>query len=369
MRVLIAGGGTGGHIYPGITLASTIKEADPSHEILFVGTNRGLEADVVPRTGYKLHILNLSGIPRRLSLGIIKSVFRAGKGMMDTVRLLRSFKPDVVVGTGGYVCGPVVLTAAVLGYPTLIQEQNAFPGITNRILGRFVRKVCLGYQAAEKFFPRNKVIVTGNPIRPEIGIVPRTLAAQRLGIRDDRQTMLVFGASQGAQSINRALLESLPVLLKHEDLQVLWITGNANYETIKEQWSQTVVTQGKEAVHIWPYLHNMPDAFAVADWVVSRAGAISLAEITRQGLPAILIPYPFATGDHQTYNARVLAEAGAAWVVADSQLKGEDLVDMVERLISSPSLKTSMGEASLGLSHPKAAQDLAREVLALGQAK
>ncbi len=365
MRIMIAGGGTGGHVYPGITLAQTLKELDPSHDILFVGTARGLEADVVPRTGFPLHTLTLSGIPRRLSWKMLLALFRAGRGMLETFKLLKTFNPDVVVGTGGYVCGPVVLSAALLGYPTLIHEQNAFPGMTNRILGRFVKRVCLGYEAAGRFFPKAKVKTVGNPIRREIGLVPRQEAAKRLQVSPARPTMLVFGASQGARSINQALLDSLSRLLRHRELQVIWVTGAADHGRIMEEW-QKVAVDNREAVRIWPYLHNMPDAFAVADWVISRAGAISLAEITRQGLPAILVPYPYATGDHQTWNAKVLADAGAAWVVPDSQFNGDILTEQVDKLMASPELRAAMAAASRGLSRPEAATDLAAEVLALG---
>lgn len=366
MKILIAGGGTGGHIYPGITLATTLKSIDANHQILFVGTERGLESDVVPRAGFDLKLLNLSGIPRRLSLQMFVSMVRAGKGMIETVNLLRSYQPDVVVGTGGYVCGPVVLTAALMGLPTLIQEQNAFPGITNKILGRFVKRVCLGYEEASRFFPRKKIKVTGNPIRPEIGVIPRKEAAVRLGISDQAQTVLVFGASQGARSINKALLGALPDLLSQHELQVLWLTGRKDFESLSAELNQMNLGENRQRIHVWPYLYNMPDAYAVSDWVVGRAGAISLAEITRQGLPSILVPYPHATGDHQTWNARVLDKAGAAWMVADRDFSDACFLQMAHKLISSPDMRRTMGLASLAAGHPSAANDLAAEVLALG---
>lgn len=367
MRILIAGGGTGGHIYPGITLAQTLKKMDPSHEILFVGTKRGLEADVVPRAGFELRLLTLSGIPRRISWKMILAMVRAGRGMMETVKVIRSFRPDVVVGMGGYVCGPVVLSAALMGLPTVIHEQNAFPGITNRILGRVVRRVCLGYAAASKYFPASKVRVVGNPIREAIGTIPRQEAAERLGMDGNRPTLLVFGASQGARSINQALLDSLPALhLEFPSLQVLWITGQANFETVQSALAAFNDPLPKETLYVWPYLHNMPDAFAVSDAVIGRAGAISLAEITRQGLPAILVPYPHATGDHQTYNAKVLGDAGAAWVVADHEFTAEVLMNDLRQLMNDAARRGKMRQASLDLSHPSAAMDLAREVLSFG---
>lgn len=370
MRILIAGGGTGGHIYPGITLAQTLKKKDPSHEILFVGTERGLEADVVPRAGFDVHLLKLSGIPRRLSWKMLLAMVRAGRGMFETVKLIRLFRPDVVVGTGGYVCGPVVLSAALMGLPTVIHEQNAFPGITNRILGRFVRRVFLGYGAAAKYFSAKKIRVTGNPIREAIGAVPRGEAAERLGVYQSNTTMMVFGASQGARSINQALLESLPTIgLKYPELQILWITGQSNYETVKENLAKILDEKSRRTIHVWPYLYNMPDAFAVSDFVIGRAGAISLAEITRQGLPAILVPYPHATGDHQTYNAKVLGDAGAAWVVADRSFNAGVLMDYLRQFMDDPVRREKMRLASLELSHPSAAEDLADEVIALGKPK
>lgn len=369
MKIIITGGGTGGHIYPGITLATTLKSMDPTHEILFVGTEHGLEADVVPRAGFELRKLKLSGIPRRISPQMFIAMIRAGKGMLETIHVLRQFRPDVVVGTGGYVCGPVVLTAALMGIPTLIQEQNAFPGITNKILGRFVKRVCLGYEEASRYFPRYKVKVTGNPIRPEIGSVPRSEAAARLGVSANKVTMLVFGASQGARSINKALLESLPKLLTKTDLQVLWLTGRKDYDTLIGELKSLNLGNMQEALHVWPYLYNMPDAFAVSDWVVGRAGATSLAEITCQGLPAILVPYPYATGDHQTWNARVLATAGAGWSIPDKEFSGERLLELVEKLFNSPDMRRSMGMESRALGKPMAAHDLAQETISLGTSR
>ena len=253
MRIMIAGGGTGGHVYPGITLAQTLKELDPSHDILFVGTARGLEADVVPRTGFPLHTLTLSGIPRRLSWKMLLALFRAGRGMLETFKLLKTFNPDVVVGTGGYVCGPVVLSAALLGYPTLIHEQNAFPGMTNRILGRFVKRVCLGYEAAGRFFPKAKVKTVGNPIRREI-LFPGSGKRLQVPLPAPRCWSSVPAKARAAS--NKPCWK-FATLLRHRELQVIWVTGAADHGQIMEEW-QKVAVDNREAVRIWPYLTICP---------------------------------------------------------------------------------------------------------------
>jgi UDP-N-acetylglucosamine--N-acetylmuramyl-(pentapeptide) pyrophosphoryl-undecaprenol N-acetylglucosamine transferase len=213
------------------------------------------------------------------------------------------------------------------------------------------------------------VKVTGNPIRPEMGSVPRVEAAKRLNVAANKLTMLVFGASQGARSINKALLEALPKLQNIQSLQVLWLTGRKDYDTLMDELKRINIDNDSETLHVWPYLYNMPDAYAVSDWVVGRAGAISLAEITSQGLPAILIPYPYATGDHQTWNARVVAAAGAGWSIPDKEFSGERLLELVDKLIASPDLRESMGAASRSLGKPMAAKDLANEAIALGTSR
>lgn len=366
MRVLIAGGGTGGHVYPGITIAQAIRERKPGAEILFVGTREGLEADVVPREGFALETIPLVGIPRRLSPRLALAIWLAGKGFFAALRLVKRFRPDLVVGTGGYVCGPVVLAGLILGVPSAIQEQNAFPGLTNRLLGRLVRRVFLGYEEAARHFPRDKVMVTGNPIRAGILTADRAEAAARLGLDPELTTVLVVGASQGARSLNEALLTCLPRLLLQPRLQVLHIAGKRNYEAVREAMGHLNLPPAMaERVSLVPYLHEMPAAYAVADLVVSRAGAISLAEMTARGLPLILVPFPYAAADHQLFNARALERKGAAKVILDRELNGERLLAEILSLLRDPTALARMRRASQACGRPEAARAIAAELMRL----
>ena len=333
MKVLIAGGGTGGHIYPAVTIGKALLEKGA--ELLFVGTHRGLEKDIVPREGFDIEFISVDYFPRRLSWRLVRSMFTAGKGVREAISLVRRFAPDACVGTGGYVSGPVVLAAALLGVPTIIQEQNALPGLTNRILVHVVDKVALGYEAAMGGFRRrDKLVVTGNPIRPEIVAMSRREGAARLGLDPRRRLVLVTGASQGARSINRAVIEAFSQL-RGLDAQILVAVGASGYEAFLAEISRhepngrpVLDGQGRRFgnVTVVPYLYDMPAALAAADLVVGRAGALSIAEFTARGLPVILIPYPHAAENHQEKNAKVLEEAGAARVIRDSELNGERVV-------------------------------------------
>ena len=367
---MIAGGGTGGHVYPGITIAQAIRECKPKAEILFVGTREGLEADVVPREGFALETIPLAGMPRRLSPGVVRAIWLAGKGFFAALRLVRRFRPNLVVGTGGYVCGPVVLAGALLGIPSAIQEQNAFPGVTNRLLGRLVRRIFLGYEEAVPHFPREKVMVTGNPIRAGILSADRAEAAVRLGLDPALTTILVAGASQGARSLNEALLTCLPRLLLQPRLQVLHIAGKRNYEAVREAIGHLNLSPAMAGrIVVVPYVYDMPAAYAAADLVVSRAGAISLAEMTARGLPLILVPFPYAAADHQLFNARALERKGAARVIPDRELNGERLLAEILSLLRDPAALARMRRASQACGRPEAASAIAAELVCLAGEK
>lgn len=369
MRVMITGGGTGGHVYPGLTVAQTIMDKHPQTEVLFVGSEHGLEADVIPREGYRLETIPLVGLPRKLSLKVFFALWLAGKGFIEAGRIIRRFKPDVVIGTGGYVCGPVVLAAALARIPTAIQEQNAFPGLTNRLLGRVVSRVFIAYEEASRHFSRTKVMLTGNPIRSNVMKAVRAEGAARLGLDPHLETLLVVGASQGARSINEALLTALPSLLRMQRLQILHITGKRNYEAVREAMIHLNLPHAMAArVHTVPYLYDMPDAYGVADLVVSRAGAISLAEMTARGLPMVLVPFPYAAADHQTFNAHALEKRGAAKVIDDRALTGERLLAEVMPLLREPGTLARMGKASLACGRPDAARLIAGELVRLAGA-
>ncbi|NLY52052.1 MAG: undecaprenyldiphospho-muramoylpentapeptide beta-N-acetylglucosaminyltransferase [Firmicutes bacterium] len=365
MRVLIAAGGTGGHIYPGLTIANELKKRYPQGEILFVGTQYGLEKDIVPRAGYPLELISVQYIRRALSLDLVKTGFIALKGLGQSFRIIRRFKPDVVVGTGGYVAGPVLLAATLSRVPTFIQEQNAFPGITNRLLGRFMSGIALGYAEAERYFPKDgRVIVTGNPIRSEITAISKAEGIRRLKLRPDYRTIVVFGGSQGGLSINRAMRELAPRLNREARLQVIHQTGQKSYGAIarevlglSDQGTEEVPPSVQDGcIRIVPYIYDMPAALAAADLVVGRAGALSIAEITVRGLPAILIPFPYAAENHQEKNARVLERVGAARVILDRDVNGDTLGACIFELLGNPSLLARMAAASKELGRADATQ-------------
>lgn len=370
MRYLIAGGGTGGHIYPALAIAGALRSLDEAAEFLFVGTGHGLEADLVPRAGYQLEKIELYGFQRRLSLRNIKNVFLLGRSLWQVRRVLREYRPDVVVGTGGYVCGPVVAQAARSGIPTLIQEQNALAGITNRILGRLVDVVALGYaEAAASFSGRKaRLVVTGNPVRPDLLLAEREEACRFFGFRTDLPVILITGGSQGARSINQAAL-TLHIHCRKENkpVQILHITGQTDYNDIIRALDLAKIGMNRpdSMLKVLPYVHEMPKALAAASLAISRAGAIALAELSLCGLPSILIPYPHAAENHQEINARSLESKGAAIVVRDAELSGEWLFEIVSRLLGDPGLLQTMGTAAAQAAHPAATMTIAELVVEL----
>lgn len=366
MKVILSGGGTGGHIYPALTIADQIRKLRPETEIVFVGTQQGLEKDIIPRYGYPLKFIEVAGFRRSLSLDTLRSGFKLFEGLYDAYKIISSEKPDLVIGTGGYVCGPVVFMAALHKIPCCIQEQNAMPGVTNKILSRYVEKVFLGYQEAARFFKgKAEMEYTGNPIRAEILEHTHAEAVAELGLDPEKKTVLVSGGSRGAQSINKAMLEAEIALSGRHDVQVLHATGEANYAKYMDE----IERRGGVAdnIIIKPYLHNMPVALAAADLAVFRAGAIGLAELMAKGIPSLLIPYPYATANHQEFNARAVESAGAAQVVLDKELTGEKVLESIEHLLLHNDELDNMRAAAKSLGRPQAAEAIARKALALAE--
>ena len=364
MKVILSGGGTGGHIYPALTIADAIKKERPDAEIFFVGTKDGLEKNIIPRYGYELKFIEVAGFKRSLSLDTLRSFGKLFKGLSDAVEIISEAKPDLVIGTGGYVCGPICFIAALKGIPTCIQEQNAMPGVTNKILARFVKKVFLGYEEGRKYFSgSSEKIYTGNPIRTEILEHEKSEAMAELGLDLKKKTVLVSGGSRGARSINKAMLEAELKLSGREDVQVVHATGEINYEDyMKEITARGTVDKN---IVIKPYLHNMPVALAAADLAVFRAGAIGLAELMACGIPSVLIPYPYATGNHQEYNARAIEKNGAARVILDKELTGEKILAIIEELLAQEKDLLEMKQKAKSLGRPEAASVIAKSALAL----
>ncbi|AEG61552.1 undecaprenyldiphospho-muramoylpentapeptide beta-N-acetylglucosaminyltransferase [Desulforamulus ruminis] len=360
MRAIITGGGTGGHIYPALAIAKGLQHRFPHAQILYVGTTQGLEADIVPKANFPFKAITVSGFERKFSPGNLKVAWQALQGYRQARAVIKKFKPQVVIGTGGYVCGPVVLAAARLGIPTLIHEQNALPGVTNRILSRVVDRVAVSFEDSMPYFPKKAAVtLTGLPVRPEILQAERDLSLASLGLRDDRITILVFGGSRGARRINQAMTEVIRRFGNRPEVQILHATGQAGYREFLEQLErQGINLDDYVNITIVPYLYNMHEALAVADMVVSRAGAATLAELTLLGLPSILIPYPYAAENHQEHNARALADRGAAVLIKDAELTGLTLVEQMEGMIQDKNRLKDMAQVSQKLGRAKALDDI-----------
>ena len=355
MRVMLTGGGTGGHIYPALAIAKGLLARDAETQILYVGIRDGMEARLVPESGIEFVGISGKGLPRKLSLDTIKVIGGSIKALWETKKLLRQFHPDLVVGTGGYVSGPVVLAAALFNIPTLLHEQNALPGITNRLLARVVRHVMVTFpESTSHFGVKKKLELVGLPVRPEIGQVSREVGVKHFKLRPDRLTLLVTGGSRGARTLNRAMTGVLEHLAQRRDIQVIWATGKATYSETIEDFKRRGISWERPEWRVLEYLKDMPEALACADIFIGRAGAASLAELMVTGIPSVLIPYPYAAENHQEHNAQALVQAGAARIILDSELNGERLWKEVDGLITQPKLLAKMGAAAQTLAQPQA---------------
>ncbi|MBQ6298734.1 MAG: undecaprenyldiphospho-muramoylpentapeptide beta-N-acetylglucosaminyltransferase [Selenomonadaceae bacterium] len=362
MKIIVSGGGTGGHIYPALTLIDAIKNKRPDAEFLYVGTEKGLEADIVPKAGINFTALKLEGgLERRFTLENISRAANAIWSIKSAGDIVKNFKPSVVVGTGGYVCGPILLAASLMKVPTLIQEQNAVAGVTNKILSKFVKKIAVGTKDAIKNFPANKTVYTGNPIRQEVLAAKKSDGLKEFSFTDDKPIILISGGSRGARSINNAMIDVLKSAAQKNSAQFLHVTGKGEFNSVVEKLSDLDAPN----IRIVPYLYNMPTAMAMADLAIFRAGATGLAELTARGIPSILIPYPYAAENHQEFNARSLVEAGAARMILNKDLTAEILIKNLDELLVSPEKLKSMAQASLSLGKPNAADEIADLILKL----
>lgn len=360
MRIIFSGGGTGGHIYPALTLIDTIKNKLPDTNFLYVGTEKGLESDIVPKSGINFSAIKLEGgLERHFTLENFKRAADAILSIKRAGKIIDNFKPDVVVGTGGYVCGPILLAASLKKIPTLIQEQNAVAGITNKILSKFVTKIAVGSKLALKNFPAAKTIYTGNPIRAEVLTAKRQDGLREFNFTADKPVILISGGSRGARSINTAMVDVLK-RAKNFDAQFLHVTGKGEFESVTKNLGEV-----PKNVKVVPYLYNMPQAIAMADLVIFRAGATGLAELTARGVPAILIPYPYAAENHQEFNAMELVKVGAARMILNKDLTAEILSAHIEELLKNPNALKEMSAASLSLGRPQAADEISNLILNL----
>ena len=341
MRVIIAAGGTGGHIFPGVAIAREFKRRDQSAAILFVGTARGLETKIVPREGFDLELIRVGALKGVSVFERIKSLAGLPTSFLAALRILKRFKPDVVIGVGGYSSGPTLLMAALSRIPTMIVEPNAMPGFTNRMLARFVDAAALSFADAQKYFG-DRGVVTGNPVRVDFaGLAPKSRAAQL--------NLLIFGGSQGARAINKAMVEALPLLEANKDrLAITHQTGEADFEMVKRGYADA----GFRNADAKPFINDMADQFERADVLICRSGATTAAEIAAAGKAAIFIPFPFATDDHQRRNAEAFERVGAGRMILQKDLTPERLAGELSRLIEHPEEINRMEESSRGLGRP-----------------
>ena len=358
MRVLLTGGGTGGHLYPGLAIAAEFQRRVPCR-ILFVGTKYGLEATVVPGKGYDFYTVWISGFRRG---EILKNVLFPVKAVLSLVQALWvvvRFQPDVVIGTGGYVSWPVLMAAVLLRKKTVVQEQNAIPGVVTRVLAPFVDSVHLSFESSKVFFPnRVQVRVSGNPTREDLGTFSRKDGCRRFGLRTDLKTVFIFGGSQGALGINEAVLVLLDRLMRRSDVQMLWATGPRWFDEIQKK-----TRAYEERVRVQSYIQEMGMAYSVSDLVICRAGATTVAEVARVGVPAVYIPFPGAAGGHQEENARTMRQAGAAELVLEEEMFQGKLAEVVFALLDDSQRRREMAKRVKRFGKPEAARMIVDDVL------
>jgi len=353
-RVIIAGGGTGGHVYPALALAEAFRKRDA--EVLFVGTRHGLESRAVPRRGFAIDFIDVRGLKGKGMGETMRNLSLLPRSFIQSVGVLRRFRPDVVVGVGGYASGPAVVAAMIMGRATAIAEQNAVAGFTNRILGRFVDAIFVTFAVTAQDFPRHKVMVTGNPVRREF--YKRETAGTYGG---DRFGILVFGGSQGARRLNQVVTDALGELRDlFPRLCITHQTGGHDEGWVKDAYD----AHGADAT-VTSFIDDMAAAFHRADLVICRAGATTVAELAAAGKAAVLVPYPYAIGDHQTLNARVLVDAGAALMIRDDEIDGPGVARVIRDCVGDTARVTEMGKIAVSLGNPRAADDMVDECFAL----
>jgi UDP-N-acetylglucosamine--N-acetylmuramyl-(pentapeptide) pyrophosphoryl-undecaprenol N-acetylglucosamine transferase len=359
--VFFAGGGTSGHINPALAIADRLRAVYPAARIVFCGTASGLESDIVPRSGYDFEVIRASGFPRRLNRRLLRAFQDYFAGKRRSLELLRRYRPDVVVGTGGYVCGPVLAAAKQAGIPILIHEQNAFPGQSNRLMSRGADAVCISYPQTAAYFARaKKVVVTGNPVRAEFWQLDPLSARAELGIEPDRNLLLATGGSRGARTINRATVEFVR-LNPGLKARVLLVCG----KELAEETRRAAADLPPERLEIHEYLYDMPLYMAAADLLICRAGAITCAEVAALGKAAVFVPYPYAAADHQTYNARAFTDRGAGLLCPDAELTGAWLSDRVPELLLNDEKRRKINAEVRMMAKPAAVDDIFRELEAL----
>lgn len=361
MKVIISGGGTGGHIYPAIAIAHTLKQQAPTTSLLFVGARGKMEMQKVPEAGYPIVGLNIAGFQRKKLWRNFSLPFKLLASLWKARKVLREFRPDVVIGTGGYASAPILYMAAKRGIPTLIQEQNAIPGFTNRLLARYVNKICVAYEGMEQYFPAKKIVLTGNPVREDLLNLTekKQEAYAHFGLVPDKPCLLVLGGSLGARTINENILQSLDTLLK-SGLQIIWATGQGHFEGIQAK----LTPRQLKAIKLYPFIESIHLAYAASDIVVARAGAGTIAELCLAQKPTIFVPSPNVTDDHQTKNVLPLVKKEAALMVKDSEAR-QILATAIVELLQSEEWRNKLAGNIKTLARPQATTAIVQAMMTL----
>ena len=360
-RIIISGGGTGGHIFPAIAIANAIKEKQPDTEFLFVGAKGRIEMEKVPAAGYNIKGLSVSGFARKLTPKNIITIFKFIFSLIKSYFIIKKFKPNVAVGTGGYASAAVLYMASRMGVPTLIQEQNSYAGVTNKLLSARAKKICVAYEGLERFFPKDKIIITGNPVRKDLFEIDkkREEAFAFFKLNSERKTILLLGGSGGARTLNEAVIKDIKKIESNKDIQLIWQTGKYYFEQMQAEAGKTT-----DNIQLHAFLSRMDLAYATADIIISRSGAGTISELCLLGKPVVLVPSPNVAEDHQTKNAMALVDKNAALLVKDTEAK-EKLFDETLELLQNKDKINELSENIRKLAMPDSANIIADEVLKL----
>ena len=366
MKVIIAAAGTGGHINPGIAIANKIMKEEPNSKIIFVGTTRGLENDLVPRAGYELKTIDAYGLSKKISIDNLKKLYKTYKGIGEAKKIVKEFKPDIVIGTGGYICGAVVLAAKKNNVPVLLHESNAFPGKAIQMLAKKANTILVSFEEAKnRIINCENVVFTGTPVKikkQNYTLIQKAEIINNIGLSQEKPIILIFGGSQGAQKINEAIIDIIKNK-NNKNYQLIWATGPKQYDIIKQELEKDNINiEEIENTKIVPYIYNMEEVENVCDLVVARSGAMTITEISNLGKPSILVPLPNVSNDHQMYNAKVLEKIGGAKIITNDKLNGEILNNVIEGIVNNKAVCEEMGQNAFKVSTTDAEEKIYAEI-------
>lgn len=363
MNIIVSGGGTGGHIYPAISLIEELKKRDENNKILYVGTEKGLESSIVPKLGIDFKTIHVRGIPRKINANSFKALKELFKGLKEANKILKDFKPDLVIGTGGYVSGPILYKATKTKAKVAFHEQNSFPGVTNRILSRYVDRYFVTFEESIKYFKnQEKAVVTGNPIRNRFTDIGKNkdAAIEQYKISENKKVVFIFGGSNGSEILNKATLDMVDKISNQDVFEVILATGNLNYDEFIQKSGNDI-----RNLHIYPYIDDIDKAYSVSDLIVTSSGAITLAELSFLGKASILVPKAYTTENHQEHNARAFEKIGASKVILEKDVNANTLFDQINEILNDDKLLQELSENSKKMSYPTACKDIVDELYRL----